>query len=146
MLTLPTRSGGLGLSVPEGETDACFLAGRASFTEHMRAYSVPWRSAMEMHMLDKTTVEGKAIDEALKALKEQTGGGPNSPIKDVATLLQTEKTTPSALLFEAKKALLDRVLESCLDPKLGDRRSNSHESSIRPTATNGGRHRSTMPP
>jgi hypothetical protein len=124
MLTMPTRSGGLGLSVPEGETDACFLAGRASFTEHMRAYSVPWRLAMEKHMLDKTTAEGKAIDEALKALKEQTGGGPVSPIKDVATLLQTEKTTPSALLSEAKKAQLDRVLESCLDPKLGDRRNN----------------------
>jgi hypothetical protein len=76
VLTMPTRSGGLGLSVPEGETDACFLAGRASFTEHMRAYSVPWRLAMEKHMLDKTTAEGKAIDEALKALKEQTGGGP----------------------------------------------------------------------
>ena len=124
MLTMPTRNGGMGLSVPEGETDACFLAGRASFTEHMRCYSVPWRLAMEKHMLDKTTAEGRAIDEALEALKEQTGGGPDSPIKDVATLLQTEKTTPSALLSGAKQALLDRVLESCSDPRLGDRRSN----------------------
>jgi len=76
---MPTRSGGMGLSVPEGETDACFLSGRASFPEHMRSYSVPWRLAMEKHMLDKTTAEGKAIDEALKALKEQTGGDPDSP-------------------------------------------------------------------
>ena len=42
---------------------------RASFIEHMRSYSVPWRLAMEKHMLDKTTAEGKTIDEALKALK-----------------------------------------------------------------------------
>jgi hypothetical protein len=124
MIVMPTRSGGMGLSAPEEETDACFLAGRASFAEHMRSYSVPWRLAMEKHMLDKTTTEGRAIDEALKALKEQTGGSPDSPIKDVATLLQTEKTTPSALLSGARKALLDRVLESCADAGLGERRSN----------------------
>jgi hypothetical protein len=41
-----------------------------------------------------------------------------------ATLLQTEKTTPSALLSGARKALLDRVLESCSDAGLGERRSN----------------------
>ena len=79
---------------------------------------------MEKHMLDKTTVEGRAIYESPKALKEQTGGSPDSPIKDVATLLQTEKTTPSALLSGAKTALLDRVLESCSDARLGERRSN----------------------
>jgi hypothetical protein len=83
LIEMPTRSGGMGLSALEGETDACFLAGRASFAEHMRSYSVPWRLAMEKHMLDKTTAEGRAIDEALKALNEQTGDSPDSSIKDV---------------------------------------------------------------
>jgi hypothetical protein len=42
------------------------------------------------------------------------------------TLLQTEKTTPVALLSGAKQVQLDRgrVLESCLDPRLGDGRSS----------------------
>jgi hypothetical protein len=37
------------------------------------------------------------------------------PVKDVATLLQTEKTSPSALLSGVKEAHRERVLDLCKD-------------------------------
>jgi hypothetical protein len=54
-------------------------------------------------MLDKTTAEGKAIYEALRALKEQTGGGPDSPIKDVATLFRQKKPRLARYCLEQSK-------------------------------------------
>jgi hypothetical protein len=61
----------MGLDVPDTHINA--LAGRASFTEHMRTYMVPWRLAMEAHMRDENTQEGAAIAAAFTALQVQHG-------------------------------------------------------------------------
>lgn len=66
---LPLRHGGLGLRVPTAHIDACYLAGRAEFAEHMRRYKVPWRLAMDAHMRDVATAEGAAIADAFASLK-----------------------------------------------------------------------------
>ena len=127
VVELPTRCGGMGLDVPDTHINAAFLAGRASFTEHMRLYMVPWRLAMEAHMRDESTQEGAAIAAAFTALHVQHGDK-KMPVKDVATLLQTEKTSPSALLSGVKEAHLERVLALCKD--FGLERSSAAKAAL----------------
>lgn len=76
---------------------------------------------MEGHMRNGATAEGKAIAEAFAALKAQCEEG-KEPLKDVAALLQTEKTTPSALMSGVQEIIYKRVLDDC--KIYGDRGNN----------------------
>lgn len=109
---LPLTHGGLGLRVPTAHLHASFLAGRAGYAEHMRQYKVPWRLAMDGHMRDTNTPEGKAIAQAFASLKVQCEDG-KLPVKDVASLLRTEKMTPRALMSGVRDLFHKKVLDRC---------------------------------